>query len=109
MIRSCVALTLMACASQALGCDTYTSTWKKPGERVLRDDNSTWTITITEHGTTKVYTKSAGTFSGDTVAWRIDTYSADEAYEIGFDEKGRFMLANEPFALYCKDPGAPSS
>jgi hypothetical protein len=92
---------LLLVSHAAFACDTYTSTRKPAGERVLFDG---WLeLTIHENGKVERFsTGSAGTSSGIQVAHPEDGSTSMQIVR----KEGEFWLADERFVEYCQPDGS---
>lgn len=99
-MRYALTVVLLLVGHAAFACDTYTSTRKAAGERVLFDE---WVeLTISENGKVEKFsTGSAGTSSGIQVAHSEDGSTSMQIVR----KEGEFWLADERFVEYCQPDG----
>jgi hypothetical protein len=102
-MRYVFAALLLLVGNAALACDTYTSTRKPAGERVLVDN---WLeLTIRENGKTQSFwAGNAGASSGIQVAHPRDGSIPMRIVR----RQGEFWLADERFVEYCQTIAPPS-
>jgi len=99
-----VAALLLLVTNTALACDTYTSTRKPAGERVLVDNGLE--LTLRETGKAQSFwTGSAGTGSAIQVAHPRDGSAPMQVVR----KQGEFWLADERFVEFCQTIAAPDA
>lgn len=100
MKRILIVLGLVFAASNAFACDTYTSTQKAPGHRVLVRDAYSGDLTIRDGKKERHFTiSSAGTGSGIVVAIPDDGKSEPAQIDL---KNSTFWVGPEKFVEYCK-------